>query len=104
MTRITDEDRRAISGATPQILVRWWCLLNKYEWPRDGLGMPDPVVKPWQPDTRRGDIMREIVAFVGMQACLREWNRESMSDAQFEEWWDSHGAWVHDSPPLHSRT
>lgn len=90
---MTDDDRKAIAEASPETLAQWWRLLNGWEWPQHGLGEADPV--PTEAGalrfhrTRRGEIMSAIVERIGVGACLREWNRETMSDEQFNAWWES---------------
>jgi hypothetical protein len=83
MNAMTDEDRKAVAEAPALMLAEWWSLLNKWEWPREGLGEPEPEPEPWRPDTRRGAIMNAICE------CLREWSRENMPGPAFDEWWDS---------------
>lgn len=68
-----------------------WASLNKYKIPEE--------LKHIKPDwwdvgfdiERRSEfvspLMWHIVHAVGMKACNREWNRESMTDAEHEEFW-----------------
>lgn len=87
MTSMTAEDRKAVADAPDRMLAEWWCLLNKWQWPRDGLGQPDPETHPWTANTRRGEIMAAIVERIGMRECLREWNAGTMARAEFDAWW-----------------
>ena len=90
MTAITDDDRMAIDAAPALMLAEWWCLLNKWGWPADGLGEPDPMPdKDKATMTRRSAIMNEISGRIGMRECLREWNRDTMPGEQFDAWWCS---------------
>lgn len=87
MSGLNDADRAAVDQAPALMLAEWWCLLNNWEWPREGLGEPDPVPEKHRPDTRRGQIMDAIAERIGHKECLREWNRERMQPAEFEAWW-----------------
>lgn len=89
MTRMTPEDRKAVAEASELVAAEWWCLLNRWEWPLEGLGEPDPVPEPRTGTTRRGEIMCEISERIGMRECLREWNREHLPGLAFDQWWDS---------------
>jgi hypothetical protein len=82
---MTDEDLKSLRAAPPLMLAEWWCLLNRWGWPAEGLGEPDD--QQYAPNSRRGQIMRWIMDKVGHKACLREWNRERMTDAEFDAWW-----------------
>lgn len=86
-TAITDDDRKAIAAASDQTLAVWWCTLNRWEWPSNGLGEPESP--KYQRRSRRGYIMDAIQARIGARACLREWNRKRMTDQEFDEWWRS---------------
>lgn len=70
-------------GAT---LAKWWCLLNSWKWPAE---LPDaePAHRK-TPADRRGRIMSYIDAKIGHKACMREWNRETMNDQEFEDFWN----------------
>ena len=64
-----------------------WGHLNRRNWP-DGLpGKPTSMY--YEPTGWR--LMQWIVSQIGMEACLREWNRERMTESQFSEWWKRHG-------------
>ena len=88
MHAITEEDRKALESAPCLMLAEWWCLLNKFEWPGEGMGEPDPIPAPWRVDTRRNAVMSWISSRIGLRECLREWNREAMPGELFDEWWD----------------
>lgn len=88
-TSMTDCDREAIAEAPDRTLAEWWCLLNKWEWPRAGLGEPDPIHEKREGISRRGQIMNAIFGRIGPRECLREWNRDTMPGAAFDEWWAS---------------
>jgi hypothetical protein len=82
---MTDEDLKSLRAAPPRMLAEWWALLNRWEWPAEGLGQPES--RECAPEGRRGQIMRWIMDEIGHKACLREWNRDSMTDAEFDAWW-----------------
>lgn len=89
MTAMTNDDRKAIAEAPDLMLAEWWCLLNKWEWPREGLGEPDPVPEKHDGNRRRGQIMNAICDRIGIRECLREWNRNNMPGPIFDEWWNN---------------
>jgi hypothetical protein len=82
---MTEADRKAVAEAPPLMLAEWWCLLNRFDWPKEGLGEAEAVPEPWRPTPRRSAIMNGIVDRIGMRECLREWNR--VTEAEFALWW-----------------
>jgi len=66
-------------------LAKWWCLLNNWGWPEE---IQNPEDKNAPAPRRRSKLMDEIVTRIGFKACLREWNRERMTDEVFEAWWE----------------
>lgn len=72
-----------------------WCALNRGEW--------QPELGP-EPDDHRErhkiiwPRMVQIMGRIGIKECLREWNREEMPGAVFDEWWQEEGARV--TPPI----
>lgn len=86
---MTDQDRASIETAPTLMLAEWWCTLNKWGWPKEGLGEEDPPTKhPFNPNSRRASIMQAIVHRIGHKECLREWNKDTMSPKEFEEWYN----------------
>jgi hypothetical protein len=83
---MNDQDKAAIEQADTATLAKWWCLLNKFEWPAHGLGTPEPA--EYKPGSRRGQIMAAIMDRIGLRECLREWNAETMPGEAFDQWWD----------------
>lgn len=73
-----------LEGFSDQRLAEMWCQLNRWGWPKD---LPDPELKSLEGNPRRSAIMREIASTIGMRACLREWNKDTMTDAEFDAWW-----------------
>lgn len=66
-----------------------WCVLNRQEWHpslKDKPSNYDTMTRQALHDFRWG-IMQEILRVVGLKACLREWNRETMTDDEFEDFW-----------------
>jgi len=59
-------------------LASWWSILNRHEWP-EGL---DELI-----ESQRWPIMCWIEDKIGRKECLRDWNKERMSDEEFEKWW-----------------
>jgi hypothetical protein len=84
---LSDADRRAIYTAPPLMLAEWWAALNRWDWPVEGLGEPEPPAR--SPGGRRSEIMREIIDRIGLKECLREWNRKHLPGNEFDAWWDS---------------
>ena len=39
---------------------------------------------------RNGNLMGWIENKIGIKECLRDWNKERMSNAKFDSWWDGH--------------
>lgn len=76
-------DEKAIAGQPDEALAIWWCQLNRFDWPD---GLPDPIVGR-KSSRRRGQIMKKIMNTIGHKACLREWNKDSMTPEEFEEWY-----------------
>lgn len=87
MSRLEQHDADAIAQADTKTLARWWCLLNRFDWPMDGLGAPEPP--EYTPGGRRGQIMGAIMDRIGPKECLREWNADSMPGEAFDQWWNN---------------
>lgn len=88
---LTAADIAALEAQTPEELARGWKTLNSWGWPT------------WLPDGPKdfGDAMQRerqsaagapnrgwaamtwIMDKIGLRACLREWNRERMTDEEF---------------------
>lgn len=69
-------------------LSRWWCALNRGEWPGDF-----PCAEP---ATLRQETlwahMALIEARIGRKRCLLRWNVErGVRASDFEEWWERRG-------------
>lgn len=79
--------RHLLEGVSDRRLAEMWCELNRWGWPKE---MPRPEERR-SPDEggnpRRSEMMGEILNKIGIRECLREWNREAMSDAEFDAWW-----------------
>jgi len=87
---ITKADKIILSQQNNATLAKWWCLLNRLEWPE---GLPDPEsIKYTCPIayTRRMKIMDAIERTIGHKATSREWNRE-MGEDRFENWYAKNG-------------
>jgi hypothetical protein len=74
---------------TPDTLASWWCTLNAGDWPE---GLPEPedwkAIRPGTLYTsRRWAIMQWIEAAIGEKILSRCWNREAMTDAEFDDFW-----------------
>jgi hypothetical protein len=65
-------------------LAKWWCELNKWNWPEQ---IPDKEDPEDRKNNRRLEIMDWIKSRIGLKECLREWNRETLHGRYFDEWW-----------------
>lgn len=81
-----------LATLTPEQKARAWCAMNSYERPTE-LAAHWPA--NWETMTREakhdflGPLMFAILDAIGLRACLREWNRDRMTDAEFDTWWQS---------------
>ena len=73
-----------LSHQDNRTLAQWWCTLNSWSWPDE---LECPEVTEFMQDGRRSRIMRWIEAAIGIKECLREWNRGSMDDEVFKDFW-----------------
>ncbi len=80
-----DEIEAIVRGADNATLAKWWCELNRWEWPTE-LGEPEPQGTQ---NPKRSKIMNDIVDRVGIKECLREWNRERLPGEALDEWWEN---------------
>lgn len=80
---INAEDHAVLAQQDMKTLAEWWCLLNRWEWPRE-LVDPEPAVHV--PGGRRGRIMDWIDQRIGHRVVSREWNRH-MTDEEHEDFW-----------------
>jgi len=84
---MTREDEEILERQDAATLAEWWCVLNRFGWP-----LPTPGPRPGDPSStgnRVLDIMFWISCRIGRKECLRAWNRGSMTDAQFEDFWNA---------------
>ncbi len=81
---ITSEDESILRGQNTRTLARWWCILNRGEWPRK---LPDPELPRTGATERIWAIMCWIDGEIGHKECLRQWSRGRMTDAEFEDFW-----------------
>ncbi len=63
---------RTLKAASDDQLAKWWCILNRWEWPAELEGEE-------RRDEYRGGRRREVMQFiqgqVGMRNCLAQWRR-----------------------------
>lgn len=74
--------------------ARVWCALNRFEWPKEleplkpeGWDMMQPIERMNSPEGVA--LWRAANEHTTHKECLREWNRERMTDVEFELWWAS---------------
>ena len=84
MIEITETDIGILNNLSNEQLAQIWVTLNHWEWPDI---IPDPESPNYVSGTRRGSIMRWINDKIGFKECLREHNKERMTDEVFEIWW-----------------
>ena len=73
---ITARDMATLERQPLDVLPVWWCVLNRWGWPK---GLPDEEDQPGpmhKLTKRRRSMMEWIEQRVGMKACLAEWNRK----------------------------
>jgi hypothetical protein len=71
---LTIDEVEVIKAEDYKTLADWWCYLNH--------GNPHTCNMD-----RRWAVMSVITDSIGMKECLRCWNKEVMTDADFEAWW-----------------
>lgn len=89
MSELSKLDTHVLEKQSSSELAKWWTQLNTYEWPAE---MPRPEPEKWVKNGRRGIIMSWISEKITHKECLRYWNRERMSDSEFDEWYDGLGS------------
>jgi hypothetical protein len=76
------------AGHAVPTLARWWCELNRGEWPEDF-----PFPRPPEPFARGVEWphMAAISNAIGHKECLRAWNCVylRMTHNEFEAWWST---------------
>lgn len=79
---------KQLEGFTDDQLADFWCILNRWEWPKE-IPNPEPVLDPiMKCSTPRRDVfMREIESIVGHKLCSKRWNKDRMNDEEFEDFW-----------------
>ena len=81
------KDQEILIKHSPDVLVKWWCLLNNWQWPKELLPSEKPDLNRVPSESRRTQIMDYITNKVGNKLCLLEWNKEKTSPT--EEFWGS---------------
>ena len=84
---MTKEDEAVLIQQDSLTLAEWHCQLNQWKWPHE---LPNPEEPTYIPDGRRIQIMDWINRIIGMKLCVRVWNKDSMNDEQFEDFWKGH--------------
>ena len=84
---LTTSDLEILTRQSPDILVRWWCLLNNWQWPKELFPTEKPDLNRVGSESRRTQIMDYINKKVGNRYCLLEWNREE--ESVIEQFWES---------------
>lgn len=85
-TQIHPDHLQRLSEMTVPELAEIWSILNRHEWPHDGL--PIDVMASIDYEGYRHTIMQMISNEIGMKECLRAWNKDRMTPQEFESWWN----------------
>jgi len=85
---ISDSDKKILIAQDDHTLAEWWCRLNKWKWPA-ALPNPEPELPIGDPPGRRIEIMNWILSVIGLEMALRVWNKDSMTDREFSDFWNS---------------
>lgn len=84
---LTEDDMIALASQEPAELARGWCLLNSWGWP-EWLPNPMRLEDRQQPGLNRARVaMLWITKRVGERVISREWNRDTMTDDEHEDFW-----------------
>lgn len=76
-----------LDGLTDKQMAEWWATLNRWGWPAD---LPNPEERKKYEgggNPRRDALMSAIVDRIGLKACLRECNIDTMTDDEFDAFW-----------------
>ena len=85
-------DKEIILKTDSKTLAKWWCKLNRWQWP-EAFPDPEPEAILYKQTYRRRKLMLLIIKIVGTKVIVREWNR-AMTDDQFDAFWKIQGAEV----------
>ena len=79
---------KQLEGFTPVQLAEFWCIFNRWDWPKE-IPNPEPVLDPIMKcfTPRRDVYLKEITELVGHKLCLRVGNKDRMNDEEFEDFW-----------------
>ena len=82
----TANDVDILNSQDIKTLASWWSQLNRWGWPEE---LPNKEPAEYKPGGRRSRIMAYISSKIGHKECLRDWNKESMNDEEYESWWEN---------------
>jgi hypothetical protein len=90
--KITDDDLYKIRSADWDTLVKWWDMLNSWEWPTELLPEEAPLISgdDLNQNDRRIILMELIKKKVGEKYILRILNTRGMTEEEFEDFWLAH--------------
>ncbi len=71
----TADQIAALKGVTDETLAKWWCMLNRWGWPRRLHGHSADTTPQ-----ERWAVMNWIVKRIGKIECLKEWNHRKDDD------------------------
>lgn len=79
---------RILENQNVETLAKWWCELNRWEWPPELPDPEEPVRGPgWIANSRRDSIMCFIADRVGNYLISKEWNKDHLTQTKFEDWY-----------------
>ncbi len=100
----TDAQLQALASQSQEALIKWWCELNQWGWPRELPGDPyrglpkderRRVITIKSSRTRIHNMIRNYLEmFLDEKPRLKYWNTKRlhhMTEGQFEEWWEREG-------------
>lgn len=82
---VTQEDIKILELQDLKTLAQWWGILNNWQWPDE---LPNPESESnWSSIGRRSKLQDWIIGRIGLRECLREANKDRMTDMQFNDFW-----------------
>jgi len=80
-------DLFCLKGRSQEELAEWYCILNRWEWPKE-IPDPEPVPKPvMSGETPRRDALFDaICSIVPHKLRSYTWNKDRMTKEDHEKW------------------
>ena len=94
--KIINETTSELDKIPVEELAKLWCDFNKWKFPKIIEHVKPESWDSWvgrDREEKRGAVCFPVMAYIrdkiGFKACIREWNREMMTDEEFEEFYKS---------------